>query len=68
MGPQAEFCGNLVARMSAYHAPCRACEWPVAKNLLDTNGWCSSCRRTAKQNGVTDEQIRKVERIYARCV
>lgn len=59
---------EVTRRMSSLHALCRSCEWPVAKVLLDDNGLCGSCVRTARTNGVSDEQIRRLQRLDARCV
>lgn len=59
---------RLMTRMSTYHAACHSCGWPTAKSLLDANGLCLSCLRTARKNGVRDELLGKILRVYAHCV
>lgn len=58
----------LIARMSAAHACCRACDWPTAKSVLDLNGLCLQCLRTARKNGACDAVLQKIQRVYAHCV
>jgi hypothetical protein len=54
--------------MSEFHACCRACDWPTAKSLIDANGLCLQCLRTVRKNGVRDDILKKVLRVYAHCV